>query len=86
MKKNEHLTNILLGVGVIFAVSPLALYWFIHANPDRYLDIINKPYPFSHFGGGPFQFFMYSGLLVIGISFLVISMVLKRRKKDIEKV
>ena len=60
----------MLGVGVVFLVSPFALYWFIHGDYDRYIWIINGPFPFSHFGGGPFQMVMYLVLFFGGV-FLV---------------
>ena len=48
-------------------------------NYERYRWIINGPYPFGHFGGGPFQLFMYLGLFIVGIILIVISLVLKAR-------
>lgn len=71
--------NTLLGAGLIFMISPAILYWFIHGNYERYIWILDAPFPFSHFGGGPFQLFMFMGLFIVGISLIVISMILKRK-------
>jgi hypothetical protein len=83
MKKyllKELITDLLLGLGLIFVISPVALYWFIHGDYDRYIWILNGPYPLSHLGGGPFQIFTYVGLFIVGISFIFVSIVFKRRK------
>ena len=75
------ISDLLLGIGFIFIISLAMLYWFIHGNYERYIWIINGPYPFSHFGGGPFQLFMSIGLFIIGIIFIAISMTIKRKNK-----
>jgi len=73
------ISDLLVGLGFIYIISPAILYWFIHGNYERYIWIINGPYPFSNFGGGPFQLFMYVGLFIVGIGIIVISMILKKR-------
>lgn len=73
------ISDLLLGLGFIFIISPAILYLFIHGNYERYIWILNGPYPFSHFGGGPFQLFMSVGLFIVGIGLIVISMTLKKR-------
>jgi hypothetical protein len=77
----SFISDLLLGWGVILTISPLLLYWFIHGNYERYVWIINGPYPFSHFGGGPFQLFMYAGLFAGGIGLVAVSMILRRKNK-----
>lgn len=72
-------SDLLLGLGFIFIISPAILYWFIHGNYERYIWIINGPYPFRHFGGGPFQIFIYVGLFIVGIGLVGISLTLKKR-------
>ena len=72
------ISGLLLGLGLIFIISPAMLYWFIHGNYERYIWIINGPYPFSHFGGGPFQLFMSTGLFIVGIILIAISIILLR--------
>jgi len=64
------LSSILSGIGAVFLVSPFALYWFIHGSYERYVWIINGPFPFSNFGSGPFQMGMYSELFFIGVLLL----------------
>jgi len=39
-------TSLFLGFSFIFFVSPIFLYWFIHGDSNRYVWIINGPYPF----------------------------------------
>lgn len=77
------ISDLLLGLGFIFIISPAILYWFIHGNYERYIWIINGPYPFSHFGGGPFQLLMSVGMFIIGIGLIVISITLKKKIKDL---
>lgn len=64
--------SLLLGLGTILLFSPFALYWWIHGDYDRYLWIINGPYPYSSFGGGPFQLVMGLGLFLCGIVLIVV--------------
>lgn len=66
----EFLMDVLLGLGFILVISPVGLYWFIHGNDERYIWIINGPYPFSSLGGGPFQMFVYAGLFMIGLTLI----------------
>lgn len=82
MKKHffgKLLLNILLGLGLIFVISPIVLYWFIHGNYERYFRIINGPYPFSNFGSGPFQLFIYAGLFLLGIVLISTTLALKKK-------
>lgn len=58
------LSDLLLGLSFLFILSPAILYWFIHGSYERYIWLINGPYPFSHLGGGPFQIFLYAGLFI----------------------
>jgi len=75
------ISDLLLGLGLIFIISPVILYWFIHGNYERYIWIINGPYPFSHFGGGPFQLLIFIGLFIVGIGLILISKTLKKKLK-----
>ncbi|MGB4439351.1 MAG: hypothetical protein WBJ13_09060 [Sedimentibacter sp.] len=77
----KFLSDLLLSLGFIITISPMILYWFIHGDYERYIWIINGPYPFSNFGGGPSQIFMYMVLFVTGILLISISMILKRNIK-----
>lgn len=73
------LSNLLLLIGIEICLSPFILYWFIHGDYDRYIWIINGPFPFSSFGGGPFQLFMYGGLLITGLVLITVSLIVKRK-------
>jgi hypothetical protein len=72
-------SDLLLGLGFTLIISPAILYWFIHGNYERYIWIINGPYPFSHFGGGPFQLFISVVLFIVGIGLIGISRTLKKK-------
>lgn len=74
----KFLSNLLLGLGIIFIISPFFLFWFIHDDYDRYIWIIHGPFPFSHFGSGPFQLFLFVGLFLIGIALILISCIVKK--------
>lgn len=73
-------SNALFHLGVYFLLSPILLYWFIHGSYERYIWIIHGPHPFSSFGGGPFQLWMFIGLMIIGMTFIGASRLLKRKK------
>lgn len=75
----DIITSTLLGLGIIFLASPLFLYWFVHGDYDRYIWIINGPYPFSHFGGGPFQAAMGLSLLFVGMVLIVATILLRKK-------
>lgn len=84
MKKytiKEYIVDLLIGIGFVLSISPIFLYWLIHGSYDRYVWLISGPEPFSKFGGGPFQLYMYMGPLIIGviISILAIRSKLKSR-------
>jgi hypothetical protein len=70
------LSQLLAGLGLVFILSPFVLYWFIHGNHDRYIWLIKGPYPFSSFGSGPFQLFMYAAMFLLGITLTASSRVL----------
>jgi len=70
--------SIFLGFGIILLLSPLMLYWWIHGNYDHYLWIISGPYPYSNFGGGPFQLVVYLGLFLSGSLLIMLSVASKR--------
>ncbi|ACZ40112.1 hypothetical protein [Sphaerobacter thermophilus] len=85
----DLVASVFLGLGLIAAASPLALYWWIHGDYDRYIWIISGPFPFSHFGGGPFQAAMGIGLLALAALLLGIGVALKWlvvRRQDAEIV
>ena len=74
--------SILRVTGIIFILSPILLYWLIHGSYDRYLWIINGPFPFSHLGSAPFQILVYMGLVAVGISLIVTSFILQKRQNS----
>jgi hypothetical protein len=73
----DALASILLGWGIVFVVSPVWLIWFIHGDYERYLWIINGPFPFSQFGSGPFQLFMFIFLVLSGILMISVGIILR---------
>lgn len=76
--KFSKITTILYILGAIFATSPFVLYWWIHGNYDRYLWIINQPYPLSHFGSGPFQLFLFAILFAVGIGLFTLGFLFRK--------
>lgn len=74
----KSLSNLFFVLGLVFFLSPIVLYWFIHGSYERYIWIIHQPYPLSSFGGGPFQLFMGLGLLLLGASALGIGWAIKK--------
>lgn len=75
------LSSLLLGLGFLFLISPILLAWFIHGDYNRYIWVIHGPYPFSSFGGGPFQLAMGSALLIGGIVSILLSLLFKKISK-----
>ena len=57
----------LLITGILFLLSPLFLHWFLHGSYERYLWIINGPYPLSHMGSALVQLLMYGGFILVGV-------------------
>ncbi len=76
---NIPVASIMLAIGILFLLSPIVLYWWINADYERYLWIINGPEPFSNFGSGPYQLVLYGALILVGIMFIVVARVLRRR-------
>ena len=76
------LSNLLLLIGIEICLSPIILYWFIHGNYDRYIWIINGPFPLNSFGGGPFQLLMYGGLLISGLVLIAVLLIVKRKIRN----
>lgn len=70
------LLYIIAGLGMGFLTAPFLLHRFIHGDDERYLWIIRGPYPFSHFGGGPFQLFTYVCLFLIGLFFTLLYVII----------
>jgi len=80
MKKTKlNLSKILLFIGIGISFSPIILYWFIHGDYERYIWIINGPFPFSSFGGGPFQMLIYFSLFITGAVLIIVSLIIKRK-------
>jgi len=71
--------SLLLGTGLLLVVSPVIIYWFIHGDAERYLWIINGPAPFDSLGSGPFQLYLYAGLVISGGILIGTVLVAKRR-------
>lgn len=74
----SYIPCVLFGIGTMFIVSPLFLYWWIHGDYDRYLWIIKGPYPYSNLGSAPYQLFLYGGLFFAGIILIIVALVLRK--------
>lgn len=75
----DALASLLLGIGMLGLASPIALYWWIHGDDNRYVWIIRGPYPYSAMGSGPFQLRMYATLFLLGVVLVTAGLLLKRR-------
>ncbi|MBA2176104.1 hypothetical protein H0266_14500 [Halobacillus locisalis] len=78
------LSSLFLGISFLSFISPFLLYWFIHGDDERYVWIISGPYPFSHFGSGPFQLWMGIGFLLMSLLSAVISLIFSKLHKKAE--
>ena len=82
MKKTtliDLLTSLLSGIGIIFTLCPLFLWWFIGGDYERYRWIIKGPFPFSYFGSGAFQILASILLFALGILLIIISIILRKK-------
>jgi hypothetical protein len=79
----DLLRSLLVGLGFVFLISPLLLYWWIHGDYQRYLWIIRGPSPYSQFGSGPFQLYLFIALIMIGLVLFALSLFF--RKLSIQK-
>jgi hypothetical protein len=43
----RRLANLGIILGILFLISPIGLYWFTHGSYERYIWIINQPFPLS---------------------------------------
>ena len=75
----DIVSSVLLGLGIILLASPLLLYWWIHGSYERYIWIINGPYPYSSFGSGPYQTALGLGLVFIGALLVLVAILLRRK-------
>lgn len=74
-------------LGAILIVLPFVFYRFIHDSFDRYVWIVNGPFPFfSNFGSGPFQMGMYSEFFFIGALLLIAAFGIWKQKKIISTI
>jgi hypothetical protein len=68
----------ILSVAVFFLSSPLWLYWYIHGDQERYMQIIEGPIPI---GSGPYQLGLGIGFLFIGVVLFIVSILLFKMSK-----
>lgn len=79
----DILCSLCLGIGYLLLIAPFALNWFIHADYERYIWIINGPYPFSDMGSEPFQVMMSIFLWIGSAVFLILGFaLLKKLRKN----
>jgi len=74
----EIVNSTLLGLGLVFILSPFLLNWWIHGSYERYIWIISGPDPYDKFGSDPLQLYMCLGLFFIGVIIFVSGFLLKR--------
>lgn len=79
---NKTFSQMTFGFGVVLLLSPVFFYWFIHGSYERYIRIINGPYPFSSFRSGTFQMFYLLILpVVFGGGFIFLSKAIQENNK-----
>ncbi len=81
LKRSASFNNIITVLGLLLIISPIVIHWFIHGSYERYMWIINGPFPFNQFGSGVFQLWLYIALICIGLLLSITAIILKRRKK-----
>jgi hypothetical protein len=74
--RNKYFTaGILITIGImLWLLIPFGCWW-LHGDYDRYIWIINGPFPFSHLGSGPLQMGL-TVLAALGGLVLIIAAVL----------
>ena len=75
-------SSLLPGLGTILLASPFLSLWWPHGSYERYVWIINGPYPYDNLGGGPFGVMVYSGLLAAGFVMTSIALILRSLLRD----
>lgn len=73
----ELLASLLLGLGAVALLAPVALYVLIHGDDDRYLWLISGPPPFDQLGSGPVQLWLGTGLVTAGVLLVVLATLVK---------
>lgn len=81
MGKDSYNKGLVTGIliGLLFLLGPFILYWLIHGDYDRYMQIISGPFPFKYLGSGPLQLWLYVISIVIGIIVLLFTIMKSRR-------
>jgi uncharacterized membrane protein len=80
-KHKRLIQNFLFWIGILFIISPILLYCFIHSNCERYLWVINQPFAINYFRSGPFQLWMDVILVLIGFILIILGIRLKWKNK-----
>lgn len=73
----DILSSLCFGIGFLLLLAPFIMNWFIHADYERYIWIINGPYPFDHFGSGPVQVWMDFWLIIGALVFIYLGTYLR---------
>jgi len=67
-------------LGALLLCAPLLLFWWA-TDFDRYVSMINGPFPFSHMGGGPFQLAFYTVVFLLGLVCLGMGFITSRNER-----
>lgn len=79
-KKKVRIPKLCFMLSWICFLMPIFFYRLLHGKYERYLWIIHQDFPFSHFGSGPFQFWILGLLpLFIGTIFLILALFLRKK-------
>ena len=57
------------------------VYWLLNGDYERYIGVIQLPYPFNQLGSTPVQlYFVYFPLILLTIIFFIISLYIAKKK------
>ncbi len=68
-KFTQHSLRIL---GTLLIILPLVYHWYI-SKPDRFITMIQGPFPFSHLGSGLYGFTLDALGYILGATLVVFS-------------
>lgn len=72
-------SSTLLGLGIVFALTPFALWWWVNGSPEWRLWIINGPAPYDRLGSGPLQLWIGILLAGSGVTLFVLGILVRRK-------
>lgn len=75
----DILSSLILCFGTFCLILPLIIYCLVHGNYQRYLWIINGPYPCNLLGSSTFQLWLTISLFILGLSAIGLGLILRKK-------